>query len=54
MDVKSFDTDAGRDLGPLIHALRPHGGTLTFAEWVTAPSTMTVDLHLPEDPEQVE
>ncbi len=39
----------GRDLGPLIHALRRHGGTLTFTEWVSAPDSMIIALQLPDD-----
>ena len=30
------------------------GGTLTFAQWVKAPESMTVDLHLPDDEEQAQ
>ncbi len=45
MTVEDFDPEPGRDLGPLIHALRRHGGTLTFAYWVAQPQTMAVNLH---------
>ncbi len=37
MTVEDFTPEPGRDLGPLIHALRRHGGTLTFAHWVAEP-----------------
>ena len=46
--------EPGRDLGPLIHALRRHGGTLTFTEWVSAPNSMIITLHLPQDETQAE
>lgn len=52
MAVEGFSPEPGRDLGPLIHALRRNGGTLTFAEWVSAPDSMTINLHLPEDEQQ--
>ena len=52
MTVEEFTPAPGRDLGPLIHALRRNGGTLTFAEWVSVPNSMTINLHLPDDPEQ--
>jgi len=52
MTVEDFAPAPGRDLGPLIHALRRNGGTLTFAEWVSVPNSMTINLHLPDDPEQ--
>lgn len=54
MAIEDFSPKPGRDLGPLIHALRRHGGTLTFVEWVSAPGSMTVNLHLPDDEEQAE
>jgi len=54
MAVENSAPGPGRDLGPLIHALRRNGGTLTFARWVSVPNSMTVDLHLPEDPQQAE
>ncbi len=54
MVVEDFTLEPGRDLGPLIHALRRNGGTLTFANWVTVPNSMTVNLHLPEDEAQAE
>lgn len=41
--------EPGRDLGPLIHALRRHGGTLTFTGWVSEPDSMIINLHLPRD-----
>jgi len=46
--------EPGRDLGPLIHALRRHGGTLTFTEWVSAPDSMIITLHMPQDITQAE
>jgi hypothetical protein len=46
--------EPGRDLGPLIHALRRHGGTLAFKEWVSAPNSMIITLHLPQDEAQAE
>ena len=52
MTVEAFAPEPGRDLGPLIHALRRNGGTLTFAGWVSAPESMTVNLHFPDDEEQ--
>jgi hypothetical protein len=52
MTVGDLVPEPGRDLGPLIHALRRNGGTLTFAQWVSAPNSMTVNLHLPDDEEQ--
>ena len=54
MAVKDFAPEPGRDLGLLIYALRRNGGTLTFAQWVDVPNTMTVNLHLPDDPEHAE
>ena len=52
MATEDFSPQPGRDLGPLIHALRRNGGTLTFAQWVTVPQSMTVNLHLPDDEER--
>jgi hypothetical protein len=52
MPVEQFAPEPGRDLGPLIHALRRNGGTLTFAEWVAIPHSMIIDLHLPDDEDQ--
>jgi hypothetical protein len=52
MAVENFDPEPGSDLGPLIHALRRNGGTLTFAQWVSVPNSMTVNLHLPDDERQ--
>jgi hypothetical protein len=52
MTVEDFAPEPGRDLGPLIHALRRNGGTLTFVQWVSAPESMTVNLHLPDDEDQ--
>jgi hypothetical protein len=49
MATEDFSPEPGRDLGPLIHALRRNGGTLTFAQWVSVPQSMTVNLHLPDD-----
>ena len=49
MTIETFDPEPGRDLGPLIHALRRNGGTLTFAEWVSVPNSMVINLHLPDD-----
>jgi len=52
MAVEDFAPEPGRDLGPLIHALRRNGGTLTFVQWVSAPQSITVNLHLPDDEDQ--
>ena len=52
MAVEELQPEPGRDLGPLIHALRRNGGTLTFAQWVAPPHSMTVNLRLPDDDEQ--
>ena len=54
MAVEDSIAGSGRDLGPLIHALRRNGGTLTFVGWVSAPETMTIKLHLPEDETQAQ
>ena len=54
MATEDFTPEPGRDLGPLIHALRRNGGTLTFAQWVSVPHSMTVNLHLPDDPDKAE
>lgn len=54
MTSEDLTPEPGRDLGPLIHALRRNGGTLTFAEWVTVPESMTINLHLPDDEEQAQ
>lgn len=54
MAVEDFSPEPGRDLGPLIHALRRNGGTLTFAQWVSVPNSMVVNLHLPDDETQTE
>lgn len=51
MTAERLAPERGRDLGPLIHALRRNGGTLTFAEWVSVPDSMTISLHLPDDEE---
>lgn len=47
--AEPFTPEPGRDLGPLIHALRRHGGALTFTEWVQVPNSMVIALHLPDD-----
>ena len=52
--AERFTPEPGRDLGPLIHALRRHGGTLTFTEWVEVPNSMVIALHLPEDDERAQ
>jgi hypothetical protein len=52
--IEQLEPEPGQDLGPLIHALRRNGGTLTFAQWVSAPQSMTVNLHLPDDEERAE
>jgi hypothetical protein len=52
MTVEQFAPEPGRDLGPLIHALRRNGGTLTFTEWVSVPDSMIIALQLPDDTEQ--
>ncbi len=54
MTSEDFTPEPGRDLGPLIHALRRNGGTLTFAQWVTVPESMTINLHLPDDEGQAQ
>jgi hypothetical protein len=54
MATEDFSPEPGRDLGPPIHALRRDGGTLTLAQWVSAPQSMTVNLHLPDDDERAE
>ena len=52
MTTEDLAPEPGRDLGPLIHALRRNGGTLTFTAWVSAPESMTIALHLPDDEER--
>ena len=54
MTSQTSTPDPGSDLGPLIHALRRHGGTLTFTEWVSAPNLMIITLHLPQDEAEAE
>lgn len=54
MTTEDFSPEPGRDLGPLIHALRRNGGTLTFAQWVTVPESMMINLHLPDDEVQAQ
>lgn len=54
MGNEDHSPEAGRDLGPLIHALRRHGGTLSFARWVSVPESMTINLHLPDDEARAE
>lgn len=47
--VEELDPEPGRDLDPLIRALQPHGGDLTFTSWASVPGAVTVYVHLPED-----
>lgn len=47
--VEEFIPDPGRDLRPLLRALEPHGGDLTFTSWASVPGMVTVHLHLPEN-----
>ncbi|MEJ7743207.1 MAG: hypothetical protein WKF73_12000 [Nocardioidaceae bacterium] len=54
MTSEDIAPESGRDLGPLIHALRRNGGALTFSQWVSVPDSMTVNLHLPDDEVQAE
>jgi hypothetical protein len=47
--TEAFAPQQGRDLGPLIHALRRNGGTLTSEQWVSEPDSKMAGLRLPDD-----
>ena len=54
MTAEPGTPEPGRDLGPLIHALRRNGGTLTFTGWVSEPDSMIITLQLPHDETQAD